>query len=142
MKQWITITNMFLQVFLHAWFAIRMLTRVRSLIIPPIAKNVNCLTYTLFSTFVTSKDINQAFLHAIKLMIKFVSFSCNCTGKTARLINICTNLATWSVTIKRPYWTFNWIQLSSNQVTADLPRTSEGNHTTWCKKVLKLFIHI
>ena len=133
-----TITNMFLHVFLHAWYAMRMFARVRSIIIPPIAKNVNCLIYTLFSTFVTSKEINKAFLHAVKPMINFVSFSCNRTDKTVRLINICTNLATWSFTIKRPYWSFNWIQLSSYQVTADLPRNSEGNHRTWCKKMLKL----
>ena len=42
----------------------RMFMRVRSVIIPPIAKSVNCLTHLLLSTFVTSKEINQAFLHA------------------------------------------------------------------------------
>ena len=66
----------------------RMFTRVRSVIIPPIAKSVNCLTYILFSTFVTSKEINQAFPHAVKFMINFVSFSCNRIGKIVRLINI------------------------------------------------------
>ena len=81
----------------------RMFTRVTSLIIPPIAKGVNCLTYILFSAFVTSKEINQSFVHAVKFMINFVRFSCNRTGKTVRLINICTNLATWSFTIERPY---------------------------------------
>ena len=90
-----TIAKMFLQVFLHARYVMCMFTRVRSVIISPIAKSVNFLTYILFSTFVTSKEIIQAFLHAVKFMINFVSFSCNCTGKTVRLINICTNLATW-----------------------------------------------
>ena len=120
-----TTTKMFVQVFLHASYAMCMFTKVRSIIIPPAAKSVSCLTYILFSTFVTSKEINQAFLHAVKFMINFVSFSCNRTGKTVRLINICTNLATWSFTIKRLYWPFKWIQLSSNQVTMYLPRTSE-----------------
>ena len=46
--------------FLHASYI--MFTRVRSVIIPPIAKSVNYLTHLLFSTFVTSKEINQAFL--------------------------------------------------------------------------------
>ena len=87
-----TITKMFVQVFLHAWYAMRMFTRVRSVIIPPIAKSVNCLTYILFSTFVTSKEINQAFLHAVKFMINFISFSFNRTGKTVRLIDICTGM--------------------------------------------------
>ena len=64
----------------------RMFTRVRSVIIPPIAKSVNCLTYILFSTFVTSKEINQAFLHAVKFMINFISFSFSRTGKTVRLL--------------------------------------------------------
>ena len=77
-----------------------MFTRIRSLIIPPIPKSVNCLTYILFSTFVTSKEINQTFLHAVKFMINIVTFSCNWTIKTVRLVNICTNLATWSVTVK------------------------------------------
>ena len=80
----------------------RMFTRVRSVIIPPIAKSVYCFTYILFSTFVTSKEINQAFLHAVKFMINFVSLSCNRTDKTVHLINICTNLAAWSFTIKGP----------------------------------------
>ena len=70
--------------------------RVRSVIIPPVAKSVNYLTYILFSAFVTSKEINQAFLDAVNFMINFVSFSCNRTGKTVHLINICTNLALWS----------------------------------------------
>ena len=47
-----TITKMLVQMFLHAWYALRMLIRVRSVIIPPIAKSANCLTYMLFSTFV------------------------------------------------------------------------------------------
>ena len=90
-----TNTKMFVQVFLHASYAMHMFTRVRSVIIPPIAKSVNCLTYILFSTFVTSKEINQAFLHAVKFMINFVSFSCNGTGKkTVRPINICAHLPT------------------------------------------------
>ena len=97
-----TITNMFVQVFLHAWFAMRMFTTVSSVIISPIAKSANCLTYILFFTFAASKEINQAFLQAVKSMINFVSFSCHRTGKTVRLINICTNLATWSFTFKRP----------------------------------------
>ena len=59
-----------------------MFARVRSAIILPVAKSVNCLTYILLSTFVTSKEINQAFLHAGKFVINFVSFSCKCTGKT------------------------------------------------------------
>ena len=80
----------------------RMFTRVRSVVLSPIAKSVNCLTYILFSKFVTSKDISQAFLHAVNFMITFVSFSCNRTDKVVHLINICTNLATWSFTIKRP----------------------------------------
>ena len=42
----------------------RMFMRVRSVIIPPIAKSVNCLTHLLLSIFVTSKEINRAFLHA------------------------------------------------------------------------------
>ena len=120
----ITITKVFVQVFLHAWYAMRMFTRVRSVIIPPILKSVKCLTYILFSTFVISKKINQGFLHAIKSMINFVSFSCNRTGKTGDLINLCTNLATWSFTIKRPYWPLNWIQHSSNQVTTYLLKQS------------------
>ena len=94
------ITKMFVQVFLHALYTMRMFTRVRSVIVQAIAKSVNCLTHVLFSTCVTSKEINQAFLHAVKSMINFVSFSCNCTGKTDGLINICTNLATWSFIIK------------------------------------------
>ena len=80
-----TITITFAHVFLNAWYAMRMFTRVRSVIISPIAKSGNCLTYILFSTFVTSKEINQAFLHAVKFMINFVSFSCNRTDKTIRL---------------------------------------------------------
>ena len=133
---------MFVQVLLRAWYAMCMFTRVRSVIIPRITKSVNCLTYILFSTFVKSKEVNQAFLHAVKFVINFVSFSLNHTGKTVRLINISTGLATWSLTIKRPYWPFIWIQLSSSQVTADLPRSSEGDHRTCCKKVLQFLIHI
>ena len=63
-----------------------MITRVRSVIIPPIAKSFNCLV--LFTTFVTSKEINEAFFNAVKTLINFVSFSCNCTGKTVRFMNI------------------------------------------------------
>ena len=51
-------------------------TRVRPVIIAPIVKSINCLTCTLFSTFVTSKEINQTFFHAVESMINFVSFSC------------------------------------------------------------------
>ena len=58
----------------------------RSVIIALIAKSVNCLTYILFSTSVTSKEINQAFLIAAKFMINFVSFFCNCIGKIVCLI--------------------------------------------------------
>ena len=79
-----------------------MFTRVRSVIIPPIAKVVNCLTYMFFSTFVTSKEINQAFFRAVRSMINFVSFSCNRTGKTVHLINICTNLASGLLQLKDP----------------------------------------
>ena len=79
------------------------LTRVRSVIIQPVSKSVNCLTYILFCTFVTSKESNQAFLNAVKFMINFVSFFCNHTGKEVRLINICLNLATWSFAIERSY---------------------------------------
>ena len=103
-----TITKMFVHMFLYAWNAIHLFKRVRSVIISLIVKSVNWLTYILFSTFVTSKEINQAFYHAVKPMISFISFSCTRTGKTVRLINICTNLAT-SFTIKRPFWLFNWI---------------------------------
>ena len=105
----LTITKMLVQMFLLAWYAMRMFTRVGSVIIPPITNSVNCFNYILFSTFVTSKEINQKCFHAIKLMINFVSFSCNRTGKTARLINICANVAKWSFTVKRPYWPFTWI---------------------------------
>ena len=73
---------MFVQVFLHAWYAMRMFTRIISVIFLPVAKSVNCLTQILFPTFVTSNEINQAFLHLVKFMIKFVSFSCNRAGKT------------------------------------------------------------
>ena len=118
-----------------------MFTRVRSVIIPPLAKSVNCLTSILFFAFVTSKEIDQPFLHVLKFMIIFLSFFCNGTGKSVCLINIYTNLATWSFIIKIPYWHFNWIQLSFNQVTTtDYPRTSEGDHKTWCKKVFEFFI--
>ena len=79
------------------------LRELRFVIIPPIAKSLNCLTYILFSAFVTSKEINQAFLHLTKFVINFVDFSCNCSGKIIRLINIWTKLATWSFTIKKPY---------------------------------------
>ena len=119
-----------------------MFARVRSVIIPPLEKSVNCLTSILFSAFVKSKEIDQPFLHALKFMIIFLSFSCNGTGKSVRLINIYTYLATWSFIIKIPYWHFNWIQLSFNQVTTDYPRTSEGDHKTWCKKVFEFFIHM
>ena len=132
---------MFVQVFLHALYAVHMFTRVRSVVIPPIAKSVKCLTYLLFSTFVTSKVISPWFSDAVKSVINFVSFSCNRTGKIVRLINICTSLATWSFTIKRPYWLFNWIQLSSNQVTTYLPRTTERDHRTWCKQLSSSFIY-
>ena len=98
-----TITKKFVEVFLHACSAMSMFMRVRSLIIPPTAKSVNCLTYILFSAFVTSKKINQTFLYAVKSKINFVSFSCSRAGKTVSLINICTNLSTWFFTIKRPY---------------------------------------
>ena len=94
---------MFVQVFLHALYAVRMFTRVRSVVIPPIAKSAKCLNYLLFSTFVTSKVVSPLYPHAVKSVINFVSFSCNRTGKIVRLINICTSLATWSFTIKRPY---------------------------------------
>ena len=67
-----TTTKMFVQVFLHASYAMCMFTKVRSIIIPPAAKSVSCLTYILFSTFVKSNEINQAFLHAVKSMINFV----------------------------------------------------------------------
>ena len=70
-KPLFTITKMFVQMFLHAWYAMRMFTRTRSVIIAPVAKSVNCLTYTLSSTFVKSKEINQAFPHAVKFMINF-----------------------------------------------------------------------
>ena len=130
-----TITKTFLQVFLHAWYYMHMFTRVRSVIILPRATNVNWLTYMLFSASVTSKEINQLFLHAVKSMINLVSFSCNRTCKTVRLINVWTNLATWSFTIKWPYWPFNWIQLSSNQVATYHSRTSERDNRTLCKNI-------
>ena len=66
-----TMTKIFLQVFLHAGYAMHMFTRVISLIISPVVKSIKCLTYILFSTFVTSKEINQAFPHAVKFMINF-----------------------------------------------------------------------
>ena len=99
--------------------------------------SAKCLTEILFSTFVTSKDINQGFFHAVKFVIDFVSSSCNCHGKTARLINICTNLVTWSFTIKISYCPVDWIQiqLSSNQVATYLPRFTERDHRTWFIKV-------
>ena len=125
-----TITKMFVQMFLHAWYAIHLFARVRSVVISPIVKSVNLLTYVLFSTFVTCKEINQAFPKAVTSMSIFISFSCNGTGKTVRLINICTNLATFFI-IERPYWLFNWIEFSSNRVTNYLPRTSERDYKTW-----------
>ena len=65
-----------------------MITRVRSVIIPPIANSFNCFVYILFTTFVTSKEVNEAFFNAVKSLITFVSFSCNRTGKTVRFMNI------------------------------------------------------
>ena len=53
--------------------AICRVMRVWSVIISPIAKSINCLTYILLSTFVTSKEINQTFLHAVKFMINFIT---------------------------------------------------------------------
>ena len=132
-----TITEMFVNVLFHARYAMGMFTRVRSVIIPPIANSFNCVTYILFSRFVTSRKINQEFFHIVKSVINFVSFSCDCTGKTVRLNNICTNLAAWSFTVKRPYWSFIWIQLNSKQVTTYLPRTSERDHRTLCKNCLR-----
>ena len=122
-----SITKMFVQLFLHVWYVMRMSTRVISVLTPPAAKKVICLTEILFSTFVTSKDISQAFLHAVIFVIDFVSLSCNCHGKNVRLMNICTYLVTWSFTGETPYCPFNWIQiqLSSNQVTTYLSRTAE-----------------
>ena len=90
--------KLFPQVSLYAWYAMHMFMRVRSKIIPPIAKSINCLTYILSSTFAstfdTNKKINKAFLNAVKSMIDVLSFSCNRIGKNFCLINICTNLAT------------------------------------------------
>ena len=70
---------MFVRVFLHACYAMRMFTRVRSVTIPPEAESVNGLIYILFSTFVTSKEINQGFIHAVKFMIKLVKMSVSLT---------------------------------------------------------------
>ena len=137
-----TITKMFVQMFLHAWYVIHLFTSVRSLIISPIVKSVDSLTYILFSTFLTCKKINQAFPQAVKSMISFISFFCNRTGetyKTVRLINICTNLA-MSFTIKRPNWLFNWIEFSSNRVTNYFPRTSERDLVLKYILVLHLYI--
>ena len=80
----------------------RMFTRVRSVIIPPRAKSVNCLTYILFSAFVTSKEINQAFLRLAKFVINFVDFSCNCTGKIIRSLTYAQNWQRGPLQLKNP----------------------------------------
>ena len=85
-----TITKMFIMVFLHARYALCMCTRVRPVIIAPIVKSINCLTCTLFSTFVTSKEINQTFFHAVESMINFASFSSIPYSQTLRIKQIRT----------------------------------------------------
>ena len=77
----LTVTKMFVQVFFNAWYTTCIFTRVRSVTMSPIAKSLNCLTYILYPIFFTKKEINQVFLHTVKFMINFVSFSCTRTGK-------------------------------------------------------------
>ena len=91
--------------FYHACFTMQMhiSAAIRLVIIPPIQKNFHCLTPVLFVTFVTANEIGQVLVNTAKLMVYSIGFSCNIAIESVRLINVCTNMETCSITFVQFY---------------------------------------
>ena len=104
---------------LHTCFTMRFFSAIWLVIIPPRSKIVHCLTHVLFVTLITTK-----------LMVYSIGFSCSSATEGVRLIDICANLAMYSVTFFRSYWPFQRIQFSYNQLRAKFSKGSIGNQRT------------
>ena len=87
------------QMLLHTCSSLVMFARVTFVFVPSRPELVNSLPKIVHFTLITGQKVNQTSFITIKSVIYNVSLSCHRAGKILCLINIYTDLTTFSTTL-------------------------------------------